>query len=91
MKISCLLTTGETNAIHLMDLCRLTGASPTSVKAAVRRERLAGTPIVSSVSGYWIAASEAEIRGFSRTMQAQGNSRLEIAEAVEMIGGFVDG
>ena len=36
-------------------------------------------------------ASEAEIKGFSRTMQAQGNSRLEVAEAVEMIGGFADG
>ena len=91
MKISCFLSRGETNAIHLTDLCRLTGASATSVKAAVRRERLAGTPIVSSISGYWLAASEAEIKGFSRTMQAQGNSRLEVAEAVEMIGGFADG
>ena len=82
MKISYFLSRGETNAVHLMDLCRLTGASPTSVKAAVRRERIAGTPIVSGLSGYWLEASEAEIKGFSRTMQAQGNSRLEVADAV---------
>ena len=82
MKISYFLSRGETNAVHLMDLCRLTGASPTSVKAAVRRERIAGTPIVSGLSGYWLAVSEAEIKGSSRTMQAQGNSRLEVADAV---------
>ena len=91
MKISYFLGRGETNAIHLMDLCRLTGASPTSVKSAVRCERLAGAPIVSSASGYWLAASEAEIKGFSRMMQAQGNSRLEVAEAVGMLGGVADG
>lgn len=91
MTISDFLKRGESEAVHLMDLCRLTGASPTSVKAAVRRARLDGAPIVSSTSGYWLAASEAEIKGFSRMMQAQGNSRLEVAEAVEMIGGFADG
>lgn len=91
MNISDFLKRGESEAVHLMDLCRLTGASATSVKAAVRRERIAGTPIVSSISGYWLAASEAEIKGFSRMMQAQGNSRLEVAEAIEMIGGFADG
>ena len=91
MKISYFLSRGETNAIHLTELCRLTGSSETSVKAAVRRERLKGTPILSGLSGYWLASSEAEIKGFSRMMQAQGNSRLEVAEAVEMIGGFADG
>ena len=82
MKISCFVKRGEENAIHLMDLCHLTGASPSSVKAAIRRARLHGVPIVSSIEGYWIATSKDEIEGFSRMMQAQGNSRLEVADAV---------
>ena len=91
MTISDFLKRGESEAVHLMDLCRLTGASPTCVKAAVRRSRLDGIPIVSSVSGYWLAASEAEIKGFTKMMQAQGNSRLEVAEAVNNAGGIEDG
>ena len=82
MQIKDFLSSGEDTAVHLSELCRLTGSSETSVKAAVRRERLKGTPILSGLSGYWLASSEAEIKGFSRMMQAQGNSRLEVADAV---------
>lgn len=89
MRIENYLSDGEDTAIHLCDLCRLTGSSPTSVKAAIKRGRLAGVPIISSASGYWLAASEAEIGAFSRMMRAQGNSRLEVSAAVcgEKLGG----
>ena len=82
MRIVDFLSDGEGAAIHLCDLCRLTGASATSVKSSIRRERLAGAPIMSSSAGYWLAVSEAEIQGFSRMMRAQGQSRLEVSAAV---------
>lgn len=92
MLVSDFLSKGEGAAIHLCDLCRLTGESATSVKSAIRRERLAGVPIISSASGYWLAASEAEIEGFSRMMRAQGRSRFEVSAAVcgAGIGGGIE-
>lgn len=83
MFIKDYLSDGESAAIHLTDLCRITGSSASAIKAAVRRERLAGTPILSSQSGYWLADSECERRGFLRSMEMQATSRFEVAEAVK--------
>ena len=82
MQVKDFLSSGENTAVHLSELCRLTGSSETSVKAAVRRERLEGTPILSGLSGYWLAESEGERRCFLRMMEAQGESRLAVADAV---------
>ena len=93
MRICDYLKGGESAAIHLCDLCRITGSSATSVKAAIKRERLAGVPIISSVSGYWLGSTAAEVGRFARLMDLQGSSRLQVAAAVRSItiGGGDDG
>ena len=83
MTISNFLSRGEETAVHLTELCKRAGASQTSVKAAIRRERLNGIPILSGNSGYWIGESREEKQSFLRMMRMQAESRIMVAEAVK--------
>lgn len=81
-RVSDYIPTGSDAAIHLSALCSLTGASATSIKSAIHRERLEGKPILSGCLGYWIAETAEEKQCFIRMMQKQAESRLIIVKAV---------
>lgn len=78
---------------HAVTKAMFSPLSPRTVEATIRELRLAGHPIASDASGYWITSSPAELRatadGLLRRMGHVAETRsalLEKAAAMELAG-----
>ena len=84
MKIADLLLVGQCNALPLRHLRMVTGLPGRTIRQMIEMERRAGTPICSdNVTGYYLAANEAERAAFVASMRSRANEILRTAEAVE--------
>lgn len=82
--ISDFLHEGRQNAVTLSTLQSLTGLDGRSIRLAIRRERLAGVPIISdNAHGYFLPGSVADLDYFARSMQHRAQEIVRIAEAAE--------
>lgn len=82
--IAELLQRGQSNAIPLRHLEKITGLDGRSVRAQIERERRQGKPICSdNVTGYYLAATDAERTAFVASMRGRANEILKTAAAVE--------
>lgn len=83
-KISALLLPGAGNAVPLRQLAAWTGLAERDVRRIIRRERLAGVPILAdNHSGYFLPACEAERVACVRSMRGRARQILAAADAIE--------
>lgn len=83
-QISDYLLCGAENGLMLSDLHRLTGIDKRAIRAAIQRERLSGTPILSStLSGYFLPANEQEREQCVRSLRHRAGEILAVASAIE--------
>lgn len=78
---------GKQNAIHLQTLCELLGVGMAAIKAAVKRARIEGIPIVSGNNGYWISEDGREIDTFCQGMRKRARGTLLIVSRVGKANG----
>ena len=82
--IASLLLPGAGNAVPLRELAAWTGLDERDVRRAIRRERLAGVPILAdNRSGYFLPSSEAERAACVRPMRHRARQILAAAAAIE--------
>lgn len=84
-KIADLLCRGQENAVPLRDLCSMTGLDGRTVRRTIERERRAGIPILSSVSGttgYFLPGNPAEVERFAKSMFSRAREIALTANAV---------
>lgn len=83
-QISDYLLHGAENGLMLSDLHRLTGIDKRAIRAAIQRERLSGTPILSStLSGYFLPANEQEREQCVRSLRHRAGEIFKSAAAIE--------
>lgn len=88
MRVSDYLGRGQENAISLRRLSAMFGENPRSIRKMIEMERRSGTPILSdNENGYWLAADEAEVRRFVRSMRGRAEEIWKTAAAVELAAG----
>ena len=76
-KISDLLGTGESQAIHVSELAKMIDADSRSVRRLVAELRRDGTPILSNVHGYFMPADSEELKKFVAAMRRRSRSALD--------------
>lgn len=85
--IARILGRGSENSIPLRDLEALTGLDGRTIRQLIQRERLQGTPILSSsaagAGGYYLAASPEEVAYFASAMRRRAHEIERVASAVE--------
>lgn len=79
------LPTTEGEAKHVTQLAKELQISETRLKKYIRQERLAGSPILSSNSGYWWSGNPYEIRAHIRKTSRYGASLFETVRGLETI------
>lgn len=83
MRIADLLLEGEGSAVTRQHLEQITGLTGREVQRAIQTARLKGTPILSSSSGFFLPATEAEKERFVRSMRHRAREISRAADAVE--------
>lgn len=68
------ISTGEENAISLVELCRITGLENRTLRAAIERERQNGAVICSSVNGYSYPETRSELQEYVHRERARSRS-----------------
>ena len=91
VRVFDLLSPGESNAITSRELEALTGWTERLIRKRIRYERLAGLPILSSGKGFFLPASDAELRRFARSIAHRAAAITEIAHAAEKAAAEADG
>ena len=82
--ISNLLQYGCENGLHLSELVQLTGWTEREIRRVIQQERKAGELILSdNKSGYFLPASEHEVRRFIRSMSNRSREIAEVSRAAE--------
>lgn len=83
-QIAAFLSCGAENGVNLRHLVSMTRLSEREVRAAIQRERLTGTPILSdNQSGYFLPGNQKEVDSFLRSMRHRAREILAVADAVE--------
>ena len=84
-RIYDLLSKGRENAVPRHVLAEMLGRSEREVRRLVERERLEGTPILTSTEGggYYLPASPDDTARFVASMRSRGIKTLQVAQAVE--------
>ena len=78
------LSCGQGNALLRRELEKITGLSGRDIRLIVEAERRAGVPILSdSRHGFFLPASDDEVRRFLRSMRHRAHEILTTAAAVE--------
>ena len=82
--ISDLLHVGAENGVTLTELVQLTGEDERSIRRRIQMERKAGKLILSdNQSGYFLPASEHEVRRFIRSMSSRAREITTVACVAE--------
>ena len=84
--ISDLLQTGAENGLTIQDLVKLTGQDERSIRRQIQVERKAGQLILSNCKdGYFLPASEDEVRRFIRSMSQRAREIATVSRAAENV------
>lgn len=82
--ISDMLHEGAENGLTLTELVQLTGEDERSIRRRIQRERKAGKLILSdNQSGYFLPATEDEVKRFIRSMSRRAREISTIAVVAE--------
>lgn len=82
--ITSLLMTGAENGLTVQDLVKLTGQDERSIRRQIQVERKGGQLILSDCkSGYFLPASEYEVRRFIRSMSRRASEIAAVSRAAE--------
>jgi len=82
--ISDLLHTGSENGTTLTELVQLTGEDERSIRRRIQRERKSGKLILSdNQSGYFLPATEDEVKRFIRSMSRRAREIRNVACVAE--------
>ena len=82
--VSSFLMSGCENGLHLSELVQLTGWTEREIRRVIQQERKAGKLILSdNKSGYFLPASEHEVRRFIRSMSNRSREIAEVSRAAE--------
>ena len=85
--IAALVPIGSSRAISLRRLAEMAGLSERETRRTIQRERLRGIPICSdNLTGYYLAADDAEREQFVKSMRHRARQILRAARAVEKGG-----
>ena len=88
--IAPLVPVGSSRAVCLRRLAEMAGLSERETRRAIQRERLRGIPICSdNLTGYYLAADDAEREQFVKSMRHRARQILRAARAVEKGGRHV--
>ena len=85
------LFTGKPNAITATSLAELLETDKRSITNAIRRERLAGKPIIASHTGYYLARTPEEIHQERRRLQKMIRELDKVEKALEKTAGKMTG
>ena len=89
-RISDLLDRGQENAVPLRHLTKVMDTDERTVRLMIERERRSGTPICAdNLTGYYIAANEAEKAACVRSMRHRAAEILAAARSIDT-GGDAD-
>lgn len=84
LHISDILHIGSENGMTLRDLVQLTGADERTIRRKIQAERKAGKIIISdNRSGYFLPASERDVRRFIRSMSRRAREISVVSSAAE--------
>lgn len=84
LHISDILHVGSENGMTLRDLVRLTGEDERTIRRKIQAERKAGKIIISdNKSGYFLPASERDVRRFIRSMSRRAREISVVSSAAE--------
>lgn len=87
-KASDFLSHGRENAVPLRHLKKLMETDGRTVRLMIQQERLSGTPICAdNLTGYYIAANEAEKAACVRSMRHRAGEIMKTARAIERAKG----
>ena len=87
-KVSDFLSHGRENAVPLRHLKKLMETDGRTVRLMIQQERLSGTPICAdNLTGYYIAANEAEKAACVRSMRHRAGEIMKTARAIERAKG----
>ena len=82
--VSDLLHEGAENGTTIMELVQLTGEDERSIRRRIQRERKAGKLILSdNQSGYFLPATEDEVKRFIRSMSRRAREISAVAVVAE--------
>lgn len=82
--VSSFLMSGCENGLHLSELVQLTGWTEREIRRVIQQERKAGKLILSdNKSGYFLPASEHEVRRFIRSMSNRSREIADVSRAAE--------
>lgn len=82
--VSDLLHEGAENGVTLTELVQLTGEDERSIRRRIQTERKAGKLILAdNKSGYFLPASEHEVRRFIRSMSSRAREITTVACVAE--------
>lgn len=87
LRVSDFLGTGEKNGKTMKQLLEILPGDSRSLRAQIERERRT-TPILSGPTGYFLPASEDEVRRFLNSMRHRGRRVMASAANVERSAGF---
>ena len=87
-KVSDFLSHGRENAVPLRHLKKVMEADGRTVRLMIQQERLSGMPICAdNLTGYYIAANEAEKAACVRSMRHRAREIMKTARAIEQAEG----
>ena len=82
--VADLLQTGSENGTTLTELVQLTGEDERSIRRRIQRERKSGKLILSdNQSGYFLPATEDEVKRFIRSMSRRAREIRNVACVAE--------
>lgn len=82
-RISNALRTGESNAVSLSDMCRISGLDNRSTRLCIEDMRRKGAVICSGSKGYYLPGDVYELRRYVRTEYARSQSIRTTLRAAE--------
>ena len=75
---------GQSAALTIKDLCRITGRNNRAVRLSIQRERLEGMPICSdNANGYYLPANDVERVACVRSLRHRASEIIRVAAALE--------
>lgn len=83
--IRATLEAGESNAVSVAELCRITGLQDRELRAAIAAERSHGSVICSNAKGYFLPGNRSELQAFIRQERARASSIKAGLRAAEQL------
>ena len=83
--IHATLEAGESNAVSVAELCRITGLQDRELRAAIAAERSHGSVICSNAKGYFLPGNRSELQDYIHRERARSKSITRSLKAAEKL------